>query len=105
MPSPGIGARDQGPVGQAHLAGGDEFGEHHLHRCDVRRQAPQPPVVLRLIRQIGKESRQQPTDRPQKPRSETIPVIACATAKATISSSVTFPTGPGRGSRNVVANT
>src|SRR3954463_11341415 len=42
---------------------------------------------------------------PKNLRSDTIPVIASAAASATISSSLTFPTGPGRASRNVVANT
>ena len=62
-----VGARDQRSVGKPDLALSDQLGEHQLHRRDVRRQPAQPAVVLRLIRQVGKQPRQQPVDRSQKP--------------------------------------
>jgi hypothetical protein len=38
---------------QAHPALGNQLRDHQLHRRDVRRQTPQPPVELGLIWQVG----------------------------------------------------
>jgi len=84
---------------------GDQLSDAELHRCYPRRQAPQAPVVLRLVGQIGEESRQQASDRPQELAVETKPVTAWATASAISSSSVTLPAGPVRGIDSEQANT
>ena len=57
-----VGAREQGAACEAHAAAGDELGEADLHARDLRRQAPQAAVVLRLAGKIREAAWQQPSD-------------------------------------------
>jgi len=67
--NPGSCARNQRAVDEPDLALSDQFGDHHLDRGDLWRQAAQPAVVLGLIGQVRKEARKQFADRAKNWRS------------------------------------
>ena len=57
-----VRAADQRPVNEADRVLSDQLGDHHLDLGDLRDQAPQPAVVLRLVGQCREPPRQQPPD-------------------------------------------
>ena len=61
-----VGAGEQGAVDEALAAAGDELGEAELHARDLRRQAAQAAVELRLSGKLREAARQEAPDRAQE---------------------------------------